>query len=292
MSFQLRLKYRLTRSKHAGDVGCLDFSHEGRYLASGGLDGKLEITSLDDGELHHTIETPGAISALNWLPKTPCKLVCACSDGLVINVSVNKGSLSLVYFRVYSHIIQCLAVESSGRYLATGAADDIRIWTSRDEQHNWEELTSLGKPRQSGDSRDAEVVLVGLHWRNDNQNRLTLLATYRDHGIQIWDVCNATVVHSVPTRLPMHTSTISSDGAYLVTAKSSVYDMYYIDTGIVEKTWEHDLPGAAKYPVIFLHNGFAVCAQETPGTVSLWSSSEGYKLQSVQHSGEINEPHD
>lgn len=146
MSLQFRGKYQL-RSAHDGAITCVAFSCSGDYVASGGLDRKLQIFSLADGRLQYSLITPSPIKSLIWLPGTEEMLVCACNKGILLNVTIIAGvsnylvselepshspvlkvTTNLSYFQVCNHAIDFMAVSLPADYLATGAGVDVQIW--------------------------------------------------------------------------------------------------------------------------------------------------------------------
>lgn len=90
MAVQFRGIYQLT-STHDCAITCVAFSGKGDYIASGGLDRKLQIFSLADGRLHYSVITPSPVKSLIWLPGFEQMLVCACNSGILINVTILAG---------------------------------------------------------------------------------------------------------------------------------------------------------------------------------------------------------
>lgn len=72
-------------------ITCLAFSIKGDYVASGGLDRRLHIFALADGKLHYSIVTPSPIKSLIWLPGAEQTLVCACHNGVLINIIIRPA---------------------------------------------------------------------------------------------------------------------------------------------------------------------------------------------------------
>jgi transducin (beta)-like 1 len=90
MTLQFCGKYQLTPA-HNGAITCVAFSCNGDYIASGGLDRKLQIFSLADGRLHYSVTIPGPIKSLIWHPGTEQMLFCACNNGVLIDVTIIAG---------------------------------------------------------------------------------------------------------------------------------------------------------------------------------------------------------
>ncbi|KAH9168279.1 WD40-repeat-containing domain protein [Lactarius sanguifluus] len=281
MVLQFHGKYQLS-SAHDDAITCVAFSGGGDYIASGGLDRKLQIfsESLADGRLHYSVVTPSPIKSLIWLPG-PEKI------GILINVTIFAGdTMNFTYFRADNHTIDFMAVDPSADYLATGAGVDVRIWKG-DRRHDWQGRGRLTSPKKSADNVDVYVILTGLHWYSatgTGDGNIKLITAYRHHGIQLWDVEQMAIVQSISMPSPIFGSSLSPNGLLISTAKLGGYDLYSLDSGIVAHTYSHGLPSINdKYPATFLPRGIAFCAATADGTVTLWDVKQGDRLQSVQH---------
>ena len=101
MPLQFRGKYNLSSSAREDAITCLAFSIQSDYIAIGGLDRKLQIFALADGQLHYTILAPSPIKSLIWLPGAEQPLICACQSGILINVIIRAGVSSRLPFAGY-----------------------------------------------------------------------------------------------------------------------------------------------------------------------------------------------
>ncbi len=106
MALQFRGKYLLSSSTREDAITCLAFSTKGDYIAIGGLDRKLQIFPLADGQLHYSIIAPSPIKSLIWLPGAEQTLVCACHSGILINIIIRPGVSNHLHPRLgyYSRI--------------------------------------------------------------------------------------------------------------------------------------------------------------------------------------------
>lgn len=146
MPIRFRGKYLLTPPTRKDAITCVAFSVHGDYIAIGGLDRKLHIFSLANGQLHYSIVCPSHIKSLIWLPGTEQMLVCACHSGILMNIIVRPGvsnrldlswdphtlfikdSIHLSCFRAQYHAIEFMAADTSASYLSTGSGLDVRVW--------------------------------------------------------------------------------------------------------------------------------------------------------------------
>lgn len=90
-TLRFRGKYVLSPPTREDAITCLAFSIKGDYVASGGLDQKLQIFALADGKLHYSIITPNPIKSLIWLSGAEQTLVCACHSGVLINIIIRPA---------------------------------------------------------------------------------------------------------------------------------------------------------------------------------------------------------
>lgn len=148
MSLQFHGKYILTPPTCADTITCVAFSVHSDYIAIGGLDRKLHIFSLANGQLLYSIVSPSPIKSLIWLPETEQVLICACLCGILMNVIIcpgvsdrldlmlrwdphrlnTKDSINLNCFRTQRHTIEFMAADPSTNYLSTGFGSDVQIW--------------------------------------------------------------------------------------------------------------------------------------------------------------------
>lgn len=91
MTLQFRGKYLLSSPARGDAITCLAFSIKGDYIAVGGLDQRLQIFALADGQLHYSIIAPSPIKSLIWLSGAEQTLVCACHSGILINIVIRPG---------------------------------------------------------------------------------------------------------------------------------------------------------------------------------------------------------
>ena len=124
------------------------FSVHGDYIAVGGLNQRLHIFSLANGQLHYSIIFPSPIKSLIWLPGAEQTLVCACHSGILMNIIVHPGvskpplasqwrdfytldtkdTMNFNCFRTQHHTVEFMAADASTSYLATGSGLDVRVW--------------------------------------------------------------------------------------------------------------------------------------------------------------------
>jgi WD40 repeat protein len=71
---------------HTANVSSVDWSRDGRWLASGSYDGSVRIWDVQEGTSRVGIEQTGLISTVAWSPDGAL-LASATDEGLVLNTS-------------------------------------------------------------------------------------------------------------------------------------------------------------------------------------------------------------
>ncbi len=74
---------------HGDGITCALFSPAGRYLASGGLDGKVCIWDVDDGQLLHRHTGNSAVTAIAWIPSTENELLFGTKGGNISRLVIS-----------------------------------------------------------------------------------------------------------------------------------------------------------------------------------------------------------
>ncbi|KAL6303834.1 hypothetical protein BKA93DRAFT_826261 [Sparassis latifolia] len=167
---EYRLKYP-SLGLHSEGVTCVDIDPTGKYVAAGGSDGRIFISNLDDGRLHHLVLTRSPVTAVIWVEADWPTLICCCQSGIILTVVITLDTLDATYFRARNHRI---------------AGIDIQIWQGR-HKYDWEQSRTLGRPLTNRSNSREDVSLAAMHWRITSENVIQLVASYHHHRIQLWD---------------------------------------------------------------------------------------------------------
>ncbi|GBE90239.1 hypothetical protein SCP_1900880 [Sparassis crispa] len=84
---EYRLKYP-SLGLHSEGVTCVDIDPTGKYVAAGGSDGRIFISNLDDGRLHHLVLTRSPVTAVIWVEADWPTLICCCQSGIILTVVI------------------------------------------------------------------------------------------------------------------------------------------------------------------------------------------------------------
>ncbi|KAJ3528691.1 hypothetical protein NM688_g7961 [Phlebia brevispora] len=251
-----------------------------RYVAFAGERGLL-LLSADGGRLLAKLSDQlqrTSIKAFSWfLPDT---LVCAYSNGNIVDIRVTQERLDVDIAICEGHCVECLTVDQKGEYLATAARQAISTW-HRQGDGSWTEHMALGSslPMRAVDQK-LPVIVTSLSWYEDPGQ--LLIVSYRFHGIHIWDVRSATVLRTVldPGGV-LGNASLSPDQRYLAVVTEGGVDVIRIqDKALGKKPVYADC--GVDYPVVFLHDGRAVLTSTVDGNVQL-TTRDGSHLQTLRH---------
>ncbi|KAI8901623.1 quinon protein alcohol dehydrogenase-like superfamily [Globomyces pollinis-pini] len=168
--------------KHTDSVSAIAFNHDGTFVASAGLDGKLFIFNLQ-GELQNTLEGPTEISWVNWHPRGNV-IIAGGEDGTVWMWSVPSGQCMNV-FTGHADAATCGQFTPNGKSIVTGCADgSIVVWDPKTgaAMHKW--TAADGRFHQAGItslsvSKDSSMIASGAE---DGTTRLLQISTTKIVG--------------------------------------------------------------------------------------------------------------
>lgn len=255
---------------HKDKVQCLDFSFDGNYLASGGDDKALYITSLTTFEVEYAYEDNYfALKALEFT-KNNYLFVSAGSDIKQINMNnetqkVFKGNTTHIWSIDYA---------PERNKLTAGSYDfKIKVWDVPSESIF---LTLEGHEKSTlpvAFSPDEKYIVSGS----------------LDKTVKVW---NAQTGECMKT-LERHTENIYDvefhpTGKYFASASGDhTIRLWNIETGEVVKTYAGHEKGVLD--IEFSPDGEHLFSASFDGTIILWQTRTGKKLYSfVEHEGTIN----
>lgn len=151
--------------QHEDSVSAVRFSHDGSLVATGAMDGRINVYNVDKRERCASLEGPNEIVWIDWHPRGNV-LVAGTDDGSLWMWSLPAGNFMQV-FRGHSAPATCGRFTHDGRNIVSGSEDgSLIIWdpktaaivhkfTSADERFHQEGITSLAI------SRDDQIILTG-----------------------------------------------------------------------------------------------------------------------------------
>jgi WD40 repeat protein len=116
---------------HGESVASTAFSTDGGLLATGGLDGRVNVYDVSTGELRRTLEGPGG--GIEWVAWHPRGRVCLAGseDFTAWMWNADDGALMQV-FSGHSESVSCGGFTPDGKQVVTGSFDgSLRVWQPR-----------------------------------------------------------------------------------------------------------------------------------------------------------------
>ncbi|MEX2168408.1 MAG: serine/threonine-protein kinase [Pirellulales bacterium] len=264
-----------TLSGHARPLTSVDFSADGRFIATGGND-EANVTLWDASSyaLLHSLEL-GPAESLSFAPGDGC-LVLAGRDGRIRVCQFDESGTWTIAATIQAHadVIHDLAWSPDGTRLATAGADAVKLW----DANTWRELPSLGPLKESAYS---------INFSPDGRR---LVAAIRNEPLKAWNIDQPQNV----TEMVGHSALVTSvdycpDGWRLVSAS---------EDGTVRlwdaaKATDHDrLEGhlGQVRTVAFSPDGKTLASGGGDGAVILWNPDTCDPLWVLRsHSGNVND---
>ncbi|TPX59050.1 hypothetical protein PhCBS80983_g02721 [Powellomyces hirtus] len=150
--------------KHDDSIVAVAFSADGQYAATGGMDGKVHVSSVNSGELVVTLEGPTEITWINWHPRGAV-LLAGTEDATMWMWQIPSGTCMNVFS---GHIegITCGQFSPDGKTIVSGSSDGSVIV--------WDPKTAAATLRLTAeDARFHETAITTLAVHHDSQLLLT-----------------------------------------------------------------------------------------------------------------------
>ncbi|KAH7904588.1 WD40-repeat-containing domain protein [Hygrophoropsis aurantiaca] len=260
-----------------GAITTLAFSPNGGHLAAGTVDGKLLVWSTSSRKLRFSVCGEAAVLSVAWT-SVESSLLCGLEDGTVIAVNYSN-ILSTDAYKVHTRPVECLVV--SANRVATGAHHQVSIWDYIEGEH-WRLVSNLPSPPVIGSNRDTDAIVTALHWARTTYSPVTLLVSYRHHGIIFWDVVSEQIAHFFPVGTVVGSTSLSPDHRFLaVSNQSTGFDVYDLRSNSPVLTLSHDIGSQRSVPVCFVHNGHALLGGSSIGKICIWDVKSGDLLEDL-----------
>ncbi|KAJ1987848.1 60S ribosomal subunit assembly or modification protein [Coemansia spiralis] len=154
-----------TLEKHEDSVASARFSSDGALVATGGMDGRVNVYRTDGYAKCAALDGPNEVQWLDWHPKGSV-LLAGAQDGSLWMWSLPTGDFMNV-FTGHSAPVSCGRFTNSGRNVVSGAEDGsliiwdpktaaiVRQFVPEDERFHQDGITSLAV------AKDDQVILTG-----------------------------------------------------------------------------------------------------------------------------------
>ncbi|TPX43343.1 hypothetical protein SeMB42_g04760 [Synchytrium endobioticum] len=106
---------------HSDSVSGVQFSNDGRFAASGSMDGKIHVVSTDNGNLIATVEGPNEVACLEWHPRGAV-LLAGGEDGSLWMWALPAGICMNVFIN-HTLPVTCGSFTPDGKHIVSASED-------------------------------------------------------------------------------------------------------------------------------------------------------------------------
>ncbi|HEU5226903.1 MAG TPA: serine/threonine-protein kinase [Ktedonobacteraceae bacterium] len=168
----------LTYTRHSGQVLIVRWSPDGKYIASGSMDGTMQVWTADQGETKlsvrstvQPVQSDDYPWSIIWSSRKNQKLAVSFVDGTIQVLDANSGQRLSSLTTPVSPVVK-LAWSPDERYLAAGGSDNIvRVY----QYPEWKLVTTYQEHTNS---------IKALAWSPDGQ---TLASGSEDTTVRLWE---------------------------------------------------------------------------------------------------------
>ncbi len=239
---------------HTSGSRSLAFSHDGRYLASGGDEEKLRVWDVASGQLLKTFPKPHAyaVTSVEFSPDGR-HLVSSGWDNDVKLWDVETGQ-PIATFRGHAAVVYRARFSPDGLHLATASLDQtIRIW-------------NLPSQRLVARLQGHEDEVTALTYSRDGQ---FLISGAKDRAVKIWD---AAATGSENDRVAIGAGVIggdvAGDGSMVAVQNVRRVDVWDTRSRNMIATFPHD----PREPMVFAGNAGVMACGAADGHVRIFGA--------------------
>lgn len=171
-------------AKHGDSVSFTSFSHDGNFIASGGLDGKVYIFDMQ-GSTICGLEGPSEVTWLSWHPRGNI-IVAGSEDGTIWMWNAQTGQCMNV-FTGHSESISCVEFSPDGKFLVSSSLDgSIFVWDPK---------TAAAKTKwNSADGRFHQAPVTSFAISEDNQ---TIISGGQDGSVLLLHIATNRILNTL-----------------------------------------------------------------------------------------------
>jgi WD40 repeat protein len=190
----------LTFASHQQTVRIVAWSPNGRYLASGGDDGRLLVWG-NDGVVHQRMAYPAAVTALAWSPESE-RLVTGAANQVIFLTALTGTVLASFPHDHLANVTSLAWTAHNQQQVVSGALDQRAIV--------WQ--TTLYQPQTVFTRHTAPIEAVS--WAADGQ---TIASSSHGGVVRVWNAESGREVHPLyqDAHLPMRAAAFAPTGTQL-----------------------------------------------------------------------------
>ncbi len=262
--------WRLTpQVGHALPVISIAMSHDGRRLASGGLDMSIKIWQAETGRLLRTIVGHRApVTSIAFSPDG--RRVASGSLDTTIKIwDVDTGAV-LETLEGAKVPVTSIAFSLDGRFVVSGSADSkIELWE-----------IGAGRAVQTLEGHSRPVFSVTF-----SRDRRQIVSGSFDNTIKIWDASTFKLVRTLQGHsAPVLSVALSPDGRTLISGSlDKTVRMWDTESGKLLRTL--GFHSASVLSVAFSRDGRRIASGSLDGVVKLWDASTSQIVQTFKAHG-------
>ncbi len=243
-------------------VDCVGFSHDGKFLAAAGQDGKVKIWDLNENQIVATLENaPAWVDKLIWNPTSNQLAFCLNRYIQIWDASKNEVVATLNF-----EDSSPLGIDwsSDGKNLAAGGNKGVKVWNE-----NWDEEPYIW---------EMPTVSVALAWSKDGKY-LASGNMDRSVGVMEWGNSEPWLMRGFPGKIrKVAWSSLNTQIGAPLLATSSVEGM------VVWEKLEHESTGWEArvltnhvdiiQGIQFAPNSFLLASAASDGWLCLWKEAK------------------
>ncbi|CAJ0761903.1 6533_t:CDS:2 [Entrophospora sp. SA101] len=228
---------------HDDSVVSVSFSKDGQYVATGGMDGKIMVWKVENGQHVATLEGPNEITWLDWHPKGNV-ILAGTAESTIWMWQIPSGNF-MNLFAGHSASVTAGQFTPDGKKIVTGSEDSsLIVWDPKN-------ATSIFK-LSNDDSRFHHEGITSLAINKENS---LVLTGSMDHSAKLINLTNGHIIGSFEN----HTDSIETVGFSDISSlaatgsvdnKLNIWDLTTMrlrqtcqhDDAIVQLQWHHESP--------------------------------------------------
>jgi len=261
------LPRRLAYMDHKEWVFAIDFSHDGRYLATGCRDGTARIWEVAGGDEIARFTHRAIVMDVAFSPDGRY-LAAAASEGCTASVW-EVSTRREVARMAHQHVVASVVFSVDGKYLATGSWDgSARIW----EPTSGREVSRV--------LHKGEVVGVQF-----STNGEYLVTASTDRTARLWKIADGQEVACMSHDGMVHSVALSNSGEYVATSGSDCTVRTWKATGQEVSRMNHE--GEVR-SVVFSPCEEYVASASNDRTARIWQVANGREVTRMTHEDRVH----